>query len=385
MAYLPASALPSNIGLGGLQLPALGYGLTPTYGSGEILPQPARSVAGVSTTSTPIKTSPPANPNPSNNTSSNSNNSNRDPHINPATGVWDDNYFQKNNPSGGGDSGSGVDTAALDAAYGGIFSILDQASATATANSGLDLQSLDAMKTQQLTAAQRNQDLATGVYDTQEQKSQGTYRSAYEDAVRNYQALQQNRVSRFGGGSSAGLAANDIANQEFYRQQGKLGTSLQDAMTSITQARSKTMNDFLTYQDEIEMESANATRSIKKQLSDQLQQIGLTKAGYEADKTQRKIAALETARQQVAAISAQKANLVQQSQIWFQQQDYLLENKMIPQFSGYQAPSVSAGASSLTAGNTALPIPKSQAIGDITRVPNTNYGKDELGQLINLQ
>src|SRR3990167_9553445 len=343
--------------------------------SATLRPVSRPAVKAAATVATPTPT-----PAPSNNSGRGDS---RDPHINPSTGFYDDNYFAANNPSGG-DSG-GVDTAALDAAYNGIFSVLDAASTNATSNSTLDLQSLDAMKQQQLTAAQRNQDLATGVYDTQEQKSQGTYRSAYEDAVRNYQALQQNRVSRFGGGSSAGLAANDIANQEFYRQQGKLGTSLQDAMTSITQARSKTMNDFLTYQDEIEMESANATRSIKKQLSDQLQQIGLTKAGYEADKTQRKIAALETARQQVAAISAQKANLVQQSQIWFQQQDYLLKNKMIPQFSGYQAPSVSAGASSLTAGNTALPIPKSQAIGDITRVPNTNYGKDELGQLINLQ
>jgi len=375
MAFLPASALPKNIGLSGWTPPAAGQGLMTTYGSGNTLPQPAKAVAGIKT-STPAKTSTPVPSNLGGGT----------PTATTTNPIWDDNVRNAGSGNGGGgDSGSGVDTAALDAAYGGIFSILDQASATATANSGLDLQSLDAMKTQQLTAAQRNQDLATGVYDTQEQKSQGTYRSAYEDAVRNYQALQQNRVSRFGGGSSAGLAANDIANQEFYRQQGKLGTSLQDAMTSITQARSKTMNDFLTYQDEIEMESANATRSIKKQLSDQLQQIGLTKAGYEADKTQRKIAALETARQQVAAISAQKANLVQQSQIWFQQQDYLLKNKMIPQFSGYQAPSVSAGASSLTAGNTALPIPKSQAIGDITRVPNTNYGKDELGQLINLQ
>lgn len=368
MAYLPASALPKNIGLGGF-VPSM----MKTYGSGEILPQPTKAVAGTTTTQPQPKVITPV---PSNTSSGGTRPATTTP-------IWDDNVRNAGNGNSGGDSG-GVDTAALDAAYSGIFSVLDAASTNATANSTLDLQSLDAMKQQQLTAAQRNQDLATGVYDTQEQKSQGTYRSAYEDAIRNYQALQQNRVSRFGGGSSAGMAANDISNQEFYRQQGKLGTSLQDAMTSITQSRSKTMNDFLTYNDEIEMESANATRDIKKQLSDQLQQITLTKAGYEADRTNRKIQALETARQQVAAISAQKQNLVQQAQIWFQQQDYLLKNQMIPQFSGYQAPGVSAGASSLTAGNTALPIPQSQAIGTITRVPNTNYGKDELGQLIQL-
>lgn len=56
----------------------------------------------------------------------------------------------------------------------------------------------------------------------QENSLNKQYRSAYEEAIRDRQALGQQGNVRFGGASSAGRAMSEIADREFYRQSGNV-------------------------------------------------------------------------------------------------------------------------------------------------------------------
>lgn len=58
---------------------------------------------------------------------------------------------------------------------------------------------------------------------SQQQSIDEKLRSAFDQAVRSYNATKQQGQNRFGGGSSAGGAVSELAAQEFARQQGQLG------------------------------------------------------------------------------------------------------------------------------------------------------------------
>jgi hypothetical protein len=69
--------------------------------------------------------------------------------------------------------------------------------------------------------------------DSAQQGLQGSYDTAYSQAVRDYNALKQGAQTRFGGGSSTGGAVSELMGQEFLRGTGNLRQTL---MSGIAQA-----------------------------------------------------------------------------------------------------------------------------------------------------
>lgn len=141
------------------------------------------------------------------------------------------------------------------------------------------------------------------------------YRSAYDDAVRAYNALSQRSQAQFGRGSSAGQAVGEIAMQEFFRSQGQLGSALQKNIGEIqyrdAAIRTGAKND-LDKLDELRKEQM---QSLASQLKSGLLQVDQQRLEVGQSKAQLKIQLLQQAINTAQAISLQNDTFKKNVQI----------------------------------------------------------------------
>lgn len=179
------------------------------------------------------------------------------------------------------------------------------------------------------------EELANEKFALTEKKTENNKNSALDKAVRDYQALQQQGSVRFGAGSSAGRAMGEIAQREYFRNQGQVEQSYADIFGDIEQQKKATMLTFLNAREENELWAKTEISKIKRQLSDQLESIKQTRFQVEANKTAKRMEALQQAFQEAKAIQLQKQQNEDAFNMWKQQQDYLIANKLVPQYNSY--------------------------------------------------
>lgn len=129
-----------------------------------------------------------------------------------------------------------------------------------------------------------------------------TIRSAYEDAVRAYNALNQQRTARFGGGSSAGGAIGELASQEYFRQQGSIGEQQTQGDLQFANEFSKIGTYIGNKLTDLDNWKKDTMTQIKQNLSDTLVSIAQRRGDIEANKTKDKLAALQGAVARVQSV-----------------------------------------------------------------------------------
>ncbi|KKT31771.1 MAG: hypothetical protein UX04_C0002G0207 [Microgenomates group bacterium GW2011_GWF2_45_18] len=154
---------------------------------------------------------------------------------------------------------------------------------------GITNQSYGLARQQSQTGLQQN----LSALDENQQDLDVNKRSALADAVRAYNALAQQRISRFGGGSSAGEAVGELANQEYIRQShGTEQTYTREAgkiRQSITQLNLMQKN----YEDQLALQEQEALGGLKSELNNTLARIQGMRVETENARSQMRLSAIQ--------------------------------------------------------------------------------------------
>ena len=214
------------------------------------------------------------------------------------------------NGSGGGVQG--VNESDISDAYAPLMSSFSQMEDTARSGYGIDVNSLESQVANESGKMDTNQAQLLGATDREQNKFNNVLQSALADAVRSYNALQQQGKSRFGGGSSAGQAVGELANQEYLRQQGQIGQKGVEGAEEFGVERGKIRDFIMQKKTDLDVYKQTAMGELKKSLDNTLAGIASQRGVAESNKTRDRIAALEGAKAAAQAIASQDTQFRQQ-------------------------------------------------------------------------
>lgn len=271
-------------------------------------------------------------------------NSGQDPHINPATGQWDDNYYQSIMRDL--QAGQQQDSRLIDEAYGQSESYLNQAEnqlnndyptiqGEINAQGQLNNQLLDNSKTSAL-----NQTGQQAITANQRQES------ALSKARRLYGELQRGYNQRFGGASSAGDAATEISNQERLRQEGTTRQDYGNTMRAIELQNQEIESNYNTGKLQLQQQTQQALNEAQRDFQNKLLTISQNRALIGQAKAEARLASLQELRNNIYQINMQ--NMQFQQQLEAQKQ---AGQQQLQQFSTQSQSAVGAGQSATDAYN----------------------------------
>lgn len=128
--------------------------------------------------------------------------------------------------------------------------------------------------------------------DKEQGKYNDTLKSAYEESLRGYNALNQQGRVRFGRGSSAGQAVGELAQREFFREQGKIGNKQAEGDLQFAEERGRIKKYVKDKIDQLDINKTTAMSELKNTLRARLDEVRSRKYDIEANKTKDKIAVL---------------------------------------------------------------------------------------------
>lgn len=262
--------------------------------------------------------------------------------------------------SGGGDSGFQMPDINFDEIYAPQFQALDAAVNTANENFGLAQGDVARAKESQLRDVQAEQDKAQGYFEEGNQRATRNKQSAYGDAVRYYNAMQQQAKARFGRGNSAGQAVGELAQAEFFRNQGNIEQSYADIYKELEGKWQDALKTYSITKLKIDEWAETQISSLKKELNNQLANIQMARAQTESDKTARRMEVLNRAREQTNAIALATKQRLEGIEAWKEQQRFLIANKLVPIYNqplntqGAQATTSTLSAPTQTQGNSSI-------------------------------
>ena len=166
-----------------------------------------------------------------------------------------------------------------------------------------DTQSLNNQYASQLRDINTEQNNYNQDYATQEQKYNDTIKTALSQALAAYNALQQQAKSRFGGGSSAGQAVGELAQQEFFKQQGNINQKQAEGALQFQQERDKVKQYIADKTTKLDEWKTDALNQLRVELGNKLNEIASRKYDLAQNKTKDKMAILEATRQQALQIA----------------------------------------------------------------------------------
>lgn len=323
----------------------------PTYYGPQVVGPAGYAMPGTTTNNPAPAPAPQNNPAPSNN-------SGLDPHINPATGQWDDNYYASQQKGG---QPSGPSDEELNAVYNPTMNYLNQAEAQVRG----DYPTV-------LDAAQKQYESAIAELTSNKKKNEGTIAEntvqagqRKEDALtaarRLYDELRKGYGQRFGGSSSAGQAASEIAAVEQQRQQGGVQKDYGTTIRQIEQSRNQLETDYQTGQAKIQEQKSLALQQAQQNFTQQILQIQSQRAQTESQKAAAKLQALTDLRNQAYQTQQQAAQYQQNLDMFYRQQQADLQT--------YAAKLQMAGQGSASA--IAQYLPSTQPTSNL-QIQNTN-------------
>lgn len=205
---------------------------------------------------------------------------------------------------GGGGVGPAISDSDISEMYAPALRLADEAEGTAQSEYGVDVKNISDQITQQQQRANEDQNQLLADTDTEETNFNKVLRSAFEDAVRAYNSLAQQGNARFGRGSSAGQAVGELAQQEFFRQQGKVTDRQTEGNLQFAGERGKIRQFVKRKLEDLDTYKTTALNDLKKNLNDRLAEIRGRKADIEANKTRDRLAVLQDAISQTRAIQS---------------------------------------------------------------------------------
>lgn len=197
-------------------------------------------------------------------------------------------------------------------AYAPALAALDQA--VGVVNSGAQTQ-IDSINRNYDTSI-ANADTESATLNRNTTQKQQDYnqilKSAFDQGVRVYNALNQKAIAKYGGGSSAGGAFQELANQEFYRQQGNLSQEGAKGAREFANEFANIGTYIAQKKTDLDNWKKDAIDKVQQGLRESLLSISMRKGDIEANKTKDKIAALQAAVQNVQNIQNTNAQFLQQ-------------------------------------------------------------------------
>lgn len=147
--------------------------------------------------------------------------------------------------------------------------------------------------------------------NTEEQTVMSKLQSAYEDAVRAYNALSQKGGAKYGLGSSMGKYLGEIATQQFYKNQGDLSVKKAESTQAFVQNRAKIKQYVTGKIDDLNQYRTEAMESLKRVYQQSLDSINAGRGQLAANKSAAKMALMQDAINQARQIAAQNDQLKQ--------------------------------------------------------------------------
>lgn len=240
----------------------------------------------------------------------------RDPHINPATGLWDDNYYQSQFNQG--EAGAQLQ-AQVDSVYGDAYSNLDRQEASVRAGEQ-DLYTqfsapYDAQRPLLDQALKEGQTLNT----QQQGASKQQEANALSAAKRLYQELSQGVQQRFGGGNSASDFAKAFFGREFQKNMGNIQNVAGQNMQKLLDQATNIQNDYNSKIQQLNKEKEGALAQARNVFNEKLAAINSARFGLDQNKAQLKLQALQELRANVQNVLANAMELEQRVQSSLQQ------------------------------------------------------------------
>lgn len=187
--------------------------------------------------------------------------------------------------------------------YNQGISVLNDQEAQVRAGNEADVQSLNNQYNQQSRSIANEQTQYNQEYDTQEKKYNDTIKTALNQAITAYNALQQQQRTRFGLGSSAGQAVGELAQQEYFRQQGNIQNKQAEGSLQFQQERDKIKQYIGEKTTKLDEWKTDALNQLRVELGNKLNEIASRKYDLAQNKTRDKMNILESVRQQALQIA----------------------------------------------------------------------------------
>jgi hypothetical protein len=314
-------------------------------------------------------TAPPA----TNNTSNSNNNNN-------VSGVenvdWFTNEFgqrQAINKNGGGSSGPSQSD--IDSAFAPLYDTYKQAEDTLRGGYSEDIGNVDKRYGNYNKQYEEERGRLTGEVTDKQTDFQTTLRSALQDAVRSYNALKQQKMSRFGGGSSAGEAVGELASQEYFKQQGNVQ---QEGLRGEREFAKEFANigQFIAQKkSELDMWKEESLTELKKNLNTQLANIQAQRNQTESDKAQARISIVQD--------SINRARAIQDQDTQFRQQLAIAGVNQLQTSAGrtFTPQEIQAYVTEFMGGNTAISSAKTSSASYTPSYNKNTAQEDELARL----
>lgn len=197
----------------------------------------------------------------------------------------------------GGTNGANDETAKLMAEIENSvnegYGLLDQQEKTLNEQYPTDEANLvNKVKLQQDKATSEG-DVLTADTTTAQDKQFNIIQNALEGAIRAYNALNQQRMARYGLGSSTGGAVGELAAQEFYRQQGGMNQEKVNVGTEFAKEFNKIKLFTKGKIDELEQYKNEAVQALKKDLADRLNTIATARVQVGQNKAAMRLSAIQ--------------------------------------------------------------------------------------------
>lgn len=129
--------------------------------------------------------------------------------------------------------------------------------------------------------------------DSEEEKYNNTIRTALNQAISAFNALNQQRKARFGLGSSAGQAVGELAQQEYFKQQGNIQQKQAEGNLEFAKERGKIKQYVSTKLTDLDQYKKEALLSLKQNFQDRLNEIASRRGELEANRARDRISLLQ--------------------------------------------------------------------------------------------
>lgn len=132
--------------------------------------------------------------------------------------------------------------------------------------------------------------------------------SAEAAARRLYNELSQANQQRFGGSSSAGVAASELQGREFQKNRGNIRQALEDTIRTIDQQKLEVQNQYNNAIQQLRLDYEQSRNSVRQRFDETMLQIASSRDMLEEQKREARQGALKEYRDQILQLNIQAAD-----------------------------------------------------------------------------
>lgn len=278
--------------------------------------------------------------------------------------------------SGGGGNGQSDNSAQLDAIYNPLISTI-QGQRDFINNQSLP-NALAALATGRAQSERTVDEQYQQGQETLSQNQAALDRqkeSAYDQARRDFMALQQQSRARFGGRGSAGMAATEIASKEFARQAGLGNISYTEGVQKLQNYASQLDRYSFEQKRKIDEDLATQEQQIRQNAQSQLLQILSDENSVKSAKAGSAFQLLQQYDLQIKNLASVRQQNLWQLEIWKQQQNDLLTKN----FDLLKVPDLKLNSFTNTSG-----IAQTQPVSSPSYISSAGNNTDQYDELVNV-